>query len=462
MARGRRAKEGRNSVVNRSLDHKSALEVLTQYIRIDTSNPPGNERAAAEYLSSLLETRSIEYEILQGPGGRPNLVSRLRSGKDPSNAICLMHHMDVVPVDESRWLHDPFGGEVIAGELWGRGALDTKSLGIMHLWAFLYAAEAVAAGSADLQRDLLFVAVADEEEGGACGAEWITAEHWEQVQCHEMLTEGGFGVASVLPGLDGFFCAVTEKSAVWLELEAQAASGHGGIPPDEQALENLLLCIGKIKSRNRRFRVIDEIRDLYAALSEQARGPQRAVLKAIANPGGSAILPLVSHRLSRPQKALLKDLVSVTILQAGYKPNVVPGTAKATLDCRLLPDINPRDFVEDVRRIAERYGVSVRVIFESTPHGSSPRGELFDALEESSRIAAPDSMFAASIATGFTDSRFWRKKGTKCFGLTPAIVSMELIETIHGENERIPVAEFERGLEVVRAAVEKLALMKSE
>ncbi len=451
-------KKGSSEKEQGRLSHDAALSALADYIRIDTTNPPGNEGPAAEFLASYLEARSLPYQIHKAPDGRPNLVARLSSGEDPSGGLCLMHHMDVVPADESRWTRDPFGGEVVAGEIWGRGALDMKGLGVMHLWAFMHAADRVDSGAARLKRDLVFVAVADEEEGGASGAGWLVSQHPDSVACSELFTEGGFGVASVLPGKDGFACGLTEKAAVWLRLEARGQAGHGGIPPDSQALEKLLACISKLKARNRHYRMAEDVRRLYLALAEHAGGAEKAAMRAAAGRAGRAVLPLIAARLSRAQRALLRDLVTVTMIEAGYKPNVVPGTATATLDCRLLPDTDVDAFIEEVRGIARGYDVTVDVVFRCSPEGTSPRGRLYSLLEEACKKSAPGALFLPSVATGFTDSRFWRSKGVECCGLTPSIIPMELIETMHGDDERLPVEEFRRGLDITRAVVESSVL----
>ncbi len=458
MARKTKEKKASKEDLASDLTNRAAIEALSQYVRIDTTNPPGNEAPAAEFLASFLEKRSIPYEILRSPEGRPNLVSRLSAGGDPADAICLMNHMDVVAAEESRWLHDPFGGEIVGGELWGRGALDMKGLGVMQLWAFMHVADAISSNNMKLKRDLLFVAVSDEEEGGAQGAGWLLAEHPSKVACAELLTEGGFGVASVLPGVDAFSCATTEKSAVWMKLEARGDTGHGGIPPDAQAIEQLLACLQKLISRNKRYRMTDQVRRVYISLADSASGVEKAALKAAVGRGGQAVLRLLASKLSRPQRALLRDLVTVTKLEAGYKPNVVPGSASATIDCRPLPDIDVDEFVEEIRKVAERYNVSVEVIFKCDANGDSPKGELFGALQDACRASAPDALFLQSVATGFTDARFWRRTGARCCGLTPSIVSIDLIETMHGDNERIPLGEFERGLEITRSAVEALVL----
>jgi acetylornithine deacetylase/succinyl-diaminopimelate desuccinylase-like protein len=455
------------------LDAESAVEFLRKYIAIDTTNPPGNEEPAAEFLASALETRSVSYRIFKTEEGRPNLVARLkaeapghgknrkstRAGDGSGNALCLMHHMDVVPADQSRWTHDPFGGEIADGAIWGRGALDMKSLGVMHLWAFMAVADAVAAGKAALKRDLLFVAVSDEEEGGRSGAAWLLENQRNAVACSELWTEGGSGVANAIPGVDVFACATTEKSVIWIKATATGKPGHGAIPPDAQATDKLFSFISKLRARNRRYRLVDETRVLYTNLASRAAGIERAALTMATGPRTSpVVLPLIARRLSPSQRALLSDLVTVTVLEAGYKSNVVPGKAAAVLDCRLLPDTDPDSFLEECRRIAEDYDVQIEVLHKDSAGGVSRRGELYAALERRCMESVPSAVFSSTVSPGFTDSRFWRRAGASCLGLLPALIPGDVLATIHGDDERIPIEEFERGLSITRAVVEDLVV----
>lgn len=475
--RGRRA-GARSAKSDRARREDDALELLRQYVRIDTTNPPGNEGPAAELLESALSHSAVECKVFKAPDGRPNLVARIaadekrrktpgtaRGRSDPpsgplqAGALCLMHHMDVVPADESRWSRDPFGGEIADGALWGRGALDMKSLGVMHLFAFLEVASAVESGAASLVRDLLFVAVSDEEEGGRSGAEWLVSHHPEAIDCTELWTEGGYGVANVLQGIDVFACGVAEKSVVWIRATAMGTPGHGGIPPDDQAIEKLVSFVETLRRRNRRYRMVDEVRALYRSLAERARGPEKAALTLATSPGASGpLLPLVARRLGPAQRALLADLVTVTKLDAGYKENVVPGEAQAWLDCRLLPDVDIDSFVEECRELGTRYGVEVEVMYKDSCGGVSPKGPLYYALQRACLDSVPDAAFLSSISPGFTDSRHWRRLGTSCMGLVPVLTDQALLGTIHGDDERIPIEEFYRGLAITKAVVRELVL----
>ena len=174
-----------------------AVEITRQYVRIDTTNPPGNETPAAEFLAGILGEAGLETTTLESEPGRGNLITRLpgRSG-DPGGALCLLHHLDVVPADPSEWSVDPFAGELRDGYLWGRGSIDMKSMGVMQLMTMLALARE---RTTTLQRDLLFVAVADEEAGGWKGAGWLTEHHPDLVACRDVINEGGYGLSETKP-----------------------------------------------------------------------------------------------------------------------------------------------------------------------------------------------------------------------------------------------------------------------
>lgn len=419
-----------------------AVALLQEYIRINTTNPPGDEGPAAEFIEAILAKAGVGATILKSPNGRPNLFARIpgRSGR----AVGLMHHMDVVPCDPDRWSVDPFGGEIKDGAVWGRGALDMKGQGLTHVLAFCDLARAVDAGEIELERDALIVAVSDEEEAGEDGAEWLLAEHSDEVACEELLTEGGAGLTDALPGVRAYACAMTEKSFLWLRLKAKGDPGHGGIPPDEQAILNLLELLGALRKLASRYRMSPPVAKLYSSLADVAPTSLRRAIRLATSPAGPAVLPLIAKKLGPAQRALLRDSLSITQIEAGYKANVVPGTAEATVDFRLLPDTDLDGYLDRVRRIADDHGVEVEVIGSGTAAGISSRGPMWNALEDACRHETPDARFVESVSPGFTDSRFWRAEGTSCLGLLPSLLSSEVLATIHGDDERIPIDEYLR------------------
>lgn len=423
-----------------------SVALLQEYLRINTTNPPGDEGPAAEFLEAILASSGIKSKIFTSPNGRPNLVARLE-GKS-GNALALMHHMDVVPCDESQWSVDPFGGDLKDGAVWGRGAIDMKGQGLMQVLAMCDLATAVASGDAELERDALLVAVADEEEAGSDGAGWLVSEHAKEVECTELLTEGGAGLRDALPGVDAFACAMTEKSFLWLRLLAEGEPGHGSVPPDDQALIKILDLLAELRKMSKRLRMSPPVARLFSSLADAGDAKLKAAIRAATSPAGPAVLPLIARQLGAAQQALLRDTISITQVQAGYKSNVIPGTATATIDCRLLPDTDPDSYLAKLRAVAASHDVQVEEIDVGTSGGISDAGELYRALEAACRREVPDARFVQSVSPGFTDSRFWRSRGTSCLGLLPCLLSSDLLATIHGDDERIPVDEYLRGCRI--------------
>jgi len=433
-------------------------ELLQHLLRIDTTNPPGREEPAAELLEDHLRSAGAETYIHKSKAGRASLIARVPGPRDVP-ALVLVSHTDVVPVEEDRWSHDPFGGEIDGGFLWGRGALDMKSIGVMHAAALA----ALAGGDATPRREVIVMAVADEEAGGGQGAGAVLhdvperAGFGDERPPPEAIGEGGFGLSGILdrplmPVVTG------EKSAVWLELTALGDPGHGALPPLQQANVNLARAITKI-SGHRRPRVHPVMREQFAVLAEEADGPRSGVFKALASGAGSAVAAALKTPL-RKQGAiasLLSDTITPTRMKGGYKQNVVPGEARASLDCRLLPDTPIDGFVGDLASTCARYRVSVT---ESARHAGpvSRRGPLFDALVEVSSVMHERPVVVPSLTSGITDLRLLRSRGATAYGWVPLVLDSSLLATIHGHDERTEVGAFERAVEATTALVRAVSL----
>ncbi|MGH2806470.1 MAG: M20/M25/M40 family metallo-hydrolase [Actinomycetota bacterium] len=430
-------------------------ELLIALLRTDTINPPGNELPAARILETYLQDAGLETKILESPTGRPNLVARLE-GTGGEGPLVLLSHTDVVGVERDRWSRDPFAGEESDGSIWGRGALDMKGVGVMHA----VAAAELARSNTPVQRTVIFVAVADEEAGGNEGAGWLVDEHPELVGLAgpppEILGEGAFGLSGlfarpVMPIVLG------EKSVLWLELTATGTPGHGALPPLEQAPANLARAITKVAGFGRP-RVHEVMREQFAALAEAAGGAGAAVFKLLASGAANAAAGALKSQLrARGTIAtLVADTATPTQLAAGYKHNVVPGTATAALDCRLLPDTDPDDFTASVQRKVRSLGVEVtRVAHYGSP--VSERSPLYDILADEARSMPEDPVVVPSLTSGMTDVRHWRQRGGHGYGWVPLVVGPELLATIHGHDERVPVDAFERAVEVMTRVVARAA-----
>jgi acetylornithine deacetylase/succinyl-diaminopimelate desuccinylase-like protein len=421
-----------------------AVEITRQYLRIDTTNPPGNETPAAEFLAAILQEAGLETTTLESAPGRGNLIARLPGrARDPGGALCLLHHLDVVPADPSEWSVDPFGAEIRDGYLWGRGAIDMKSMGVMQLMTVLALARDK---TTQLERDVVFVAVADEEAGGVMGAAWLTKHHPELVACRDVINEGGYGLTETKPPM--MACALSEKALLWVKLVARGAPGHGSMPPEDQAIGKLLAALGDLAAHPPALAISPLVERTFRALAARAPTPRRQAIEAILHPRARRVLPALARRLPRYQRALLGDVISVTKLEAGYKENVVPGTASATIDCRLVPETDPEEFFGRLSARMARFDVRCEILFSDGPCGVS-EGALLPLLEEVCSEAFPEAAFAPVLCPAFTDSRYFRQQGADAYGLVPVMLSNAEVATFHGIDERIPLDGLKKGCEVV-------------
>lgn len=431
------------------------LELLRDLVRLDTTNPPGNEAEATELLRDQLDGAGAETYIHSSPAGRPSLIARVPGPTDVP-ALVLVSHLDVVPVEEDSWTHDPFGGDVDRGFIWGRGTLDMKGIAVMH------AAALAAVASADVapRREVILVAFADEEAGGREGAQTVLHEvpdrlgFAERRPAPDAIGEGAFGLAGVVerPLMP---IVLGEKSALWLQLTARGEPGHGALPPRRQANVNLARAVAKVSGRSRP-RVHPVMREQFATLARHSSQPHSAVFKALASAAGSQVGTVLRKPLSKEIAlgALLSDTFTPTRMDGGYKQNVVPGEAAASFDCRLLPDTDADALVSKLRKTCSRYDVVVK---EEGRHGGpvSGAGRLREAIDRASSAMEERPVVVPSLTAGMTDLRFFRSRGATAYGWVPLVLDRELLGTIHGHDERIGVEAFERAVGIMTALVQE-------
>jgi acetylornithine deacetylase/succinyl-diaminopimelate desuccinylase-like protein len=430
------------------------IELLCDLLRARTINPPGDETVAATLLETYLSDAGLETQILISPGGRSNLMARL-DGPHDRPALVLLSHTDVVPVEEENWSRDPFGGEVTEGFIWGRGALDMKSIAVMHAAA---AAELARSGHTPA-REVIVVMVADEEAGGGEGAHWLLDEHAARVGFGdrrpppEVLGEGAYGLSGMLERLV-IPIALGEKTAVSLDVIAKGDPGHGALPPQHQAPVNLATIVKEIAGFGTP-RVHPVMREQFSTLTRAASGTTATVFRALASPASGAVARAIAPRLRKAGALglLLSDSATPTVMAAGYKSNVVPAEARASFDCRLLPDTDTEGFVSSVDKKARRRGGFVANV-EQKGHGPvSSKGPLFEILERVSGDLVRDAVAAVSLSPAITDVRFFRARGATGYGWCPLVLSPELLATIHGHDERVGLEEFERAVSVMSDVV---------
>lgn len=432
------------------------LDLLRELLQIDTTNPPGNEAPAAELLESYLAKAGADTYMHRSASGRPSLLARIEGPTDVPPLV-LVSHTDVVAVERSGWSRDPFAGEEADGCIWGRGALDMKSIAVMHAAAVAAALESGITPT----REVILMSVADEEAGGVHGAASVLEEVPERAGFApgrpppEALGEGAFGVTGVLdrPLMP---IVVGEKSVLWLNLHAKGDPGHGALPPTDQANMNLAQALTKIAGYGRP-RVHPVMREQFRRLSEHATGPRKAVFGALASGAGRNVASVLKKPLrARPTiSSLLADTLTPTRINAGYKHNVVPAEATASLDCRLLPDTDIDKLIRNLSRKTSKHHVSVQEIARHAGPVSRP-GPLYDIITRVSETLLERPIVVPSLTPGMTDLRYLRQRGARAYGWVPLVLSDEMFATIHGHDERIEIAAFERAVtamtEVVAAA----------
>ncbi len=421
-------------------------EWLGHYLRIDTSNPPGNEQRAAALLRGVLHREGIATRLYVNPVGRTSLYARLQAARPRAGALVLLHHMDVVPAGEG-WTAPPFDGALRGGALWGRGAVDDKSLGIAHLAALID----LKRSGARLTRDVIFLAVADEEAGGGGGTAWLLESHPELFEgVDAVLGEGGSNRA-YRERIAWWGIEVAQKRPLWLEVSAGGRPGHGSTLNLHTAPHRLIRALERVVNRPPLFRLVPEVRAYFQAVAPHQSPVFRRIVAEL-----DQIL-----ELERPEERLLPglptylaDSIQVNVLAAGERINAVPDRASARLDVRLLPDTDDVAFLEELRELLGN-GIGVEVLLSAPRVEPSPNDHpVYRCVEGALSSSAP---VVPAFIPGVTDSRYFRERGIPAYGFSPFALDGETLRGIHGPDERIPLASFRTGVETMKRVLRACA-----
>ncbi len=427
-----------------------ALEKLADYVRVDTSNPPGNETRGVEWFKRIFDAEGVPYETAESAPGRGSIVARLKAAasgsvKNDEPALVLLNHMDVVPVSREFWTMDPFSGEQRDGYLWGRGSIDMKSEGIAELMALLE----LHRERVPLRRDVIFLATADEEAGGNLGAGWVVKNHTEWISgAGFLLNEGGGSPADASGRALYFGVGPTEKTPAWLKLTATGRSGHGSVPIPDSAVNRLVAALERLRNYRPPLEVTPPVE---AALHSHAQYELEPWRSRFANIRAYVETPNAYAELAkRPAVlALLTNTISLTGLEGSNKINIIPPTATALLDCRLLPGWTADRWVGEVRRIIQDDTIQIDVVLNFPSSASPLDTPLYAAIEKAVAQLHPATGVAQSIDTGFTDCHFFRERGIISYGFQPFALSEVDDMRVHGNDERIPVKAYSDGVRLL-------------
>jgi acetylornithine deacetylase/succinyl-diaminopimelate desuccinylase-like protein len=419
------------------------LDRLIEYLEIDTINPPGNESRGVAFFQRIFEEAGIDYETVESAPGRGNIWARLEGGDEP--ALVLLHHIDVVPATREYWDTDPLDAVIRDGMIYARGTSDTKSLGIMHLEAFLY----LHRNNIRLNRDVIFMATADEEAGGYFGAGWLIENRPEIFDGVGYLLNEGGGATLMDNNEIQLQIEMAQKRPYWLRLVATDIPGHGSRPRTTSAATRLIAALNRIQQNPFEPHITDTVREMFARLAPSMPVEWQAAMAdidaAVQDPEFLRVL-----QAERPGfHSLIRNTCSITILNGSEKINVVSPEASAELDCRILPDQDAGEFIAGIRdRIADDQ-ISIEEIMLFGPAESSADTDLYSLMSRVIEERFASVNIIPSAMTGFTDSHFFRDLGIISYGFAPIVFPDGVEANVHGNNERIPLEAFNQGVELM-------------
>ena len=436
------------------------VDFLRDLIRIPSVNPPGNpdlaagrdssggEAAAARYCADVLEGVGIEAQVIEVAPGRGSCFARLRADQGDAPPLVLLSHLDVVPVEADRWSRDPFGGELVDGQIWGRGAIDMKDMVAMEISVML----ALRRAGVRLRRDVIFAALADEEAGGLFGALHLVDQRADLFSspagpASAAINEVG-GYSMTLGGRRFYTIQVAEKGIAWTRLRAEGIPGHGSMPGPDNAAIRLARAVTRIASAPRPARIVPVVAEFLRRTGLAAAGSDDTALER-----------LVDDSVTRRSiDAMLRDTVSPNVLRAGTKVNVLPGFAEAEIDVRTLPGTDPEVLLDEIRGLAGD-GVAVDSVITMPPVEWPADAPIVRLMERAISAADPDGTPVPMMITPGTDAKALARLGIPTYGFAPLRLEpgFPFLSLFHGHDERVPVSALRFGLPVLYDVVSRYA-----
>lgn len=419
-----------------------ALDIFKNLIRINTSNPPGNETRAVHYLMNILKDYGIDSRCLEREPGRGNLIARL-PGKGEKPPILLISHLDVVPADESRWKHGPYSADEQEEMIWGRGTLDTKQLTVMQLMAMLNLTPYIG----QLNRDVYLVASADEEKGSSLGMEWVVAEAPELLRPALIISEGG-GFPIKFNNHEFMLCASGEKGVCRIHLSASGTAGHASSPPSDQAIFQLARGLEQLCTYTFGIK--------YTSIS------RNFLIESGLNPSDPEIYQSTLGALTQH---MLFNHWAINEIKVGSASNVIPQTAEAEVELRILPGTSRAEIESLLKKLFGKPGLQWSITDFEEGYESILQSELLTAFQRNCEKFGFNGQILPFIALGRTDGRFLACKGTSIYGFSPVLMEdnfPEVLKRVHGDNERIGVRSFLFGTQVITQTLLDLCVEDGE
>lgn len=433
-----------------------ARRMCQALLRMDTTNPPGNERICADYLAAALSEVGYQPELLEAAPGRTNLIVRHR-GTGARPPLLLTGHLDVVEADPTKWRRPPFSGEEFEGCLWGRGAIDMKNM-VAMCTAIM---RRLATTRARLARDVIFAAVADEEAGCEYGSRFLVENHRSKVEAEYALGESG-GFSLHLGDTTFYPIQVAEKGLCWIRARVTGTPGHGSMPRHDSAVTRLGEALRALGRAQLPVHPTKYVADFLHALGARQPALIQPLVKLVSRPGLLArVMRLIPNaQVARSFSALLSNTASATVVRAGNKTNVIPGVAEFEIDGRTLPGQTDADLLRELRQVLGP-DVELEVMRSAPPTMTEPiASPLYDAIKHQIEARERGAVVVPYMIPGFTDGKYFTQMGARWYGFSPVKIERDsgirFADMFHGNDERVPIAGLAWGVEVLDAVVREI------
>ncbi|MGB9432971.1 MAG: M20/M25/M40 family metallo-hydrolase [Candidatus Acidiferrum sp.] len=436
---------------------REAQDWLVELMKINTTNPPGNEQQAAKYVAGILTKEGINPEVLDLTPGRSAVVARLRSSvvPDPSKALLLVAHMDVVGVERNKWSVDPFGAVIKDGYLYGRGSIDDKSMLAANLAAFI----ALKRGNVHLERDVIFLATADEEQFGDASLKMLIAKYWDKLAAGFAINEGG-KVVLKNGKVQYVGVQVAEKVSVNVLVTAKGKGGHASMPTKENPVVHLAAAVEKIGNYTAQVHLTSIVRRYFEGLSAIEDDDTAKWMRVIDTPDRGDHAQRVLSDMNPMWNSMMRDTIAPTMLQAGVRSNVIPSEARAVLNVRLLPGDTIDVLLNDLNKLVNDPSVKLEVMQDGglAAPNSSIETDFYALITKLSAKEFGGAPVLPLLSTGATDSAQLRLHSVQAYGLRPFPLTEEDDSRVHGDDERLPLASFAKGVDLITRIVTEFSV----
>ena len=430
--------------------------LLRELIRANTSNPPGNERLVAEALLPHFRALGIDATIITpGDSSRATFIARLH-GDGSKRPVLVAAHADVVGVERDKWSVDPFAGVEKDGHIYGRGAIDFKG----GMAVFARAVMMLAERKVPLARDVIFVAEADEESGGPFGTSWLAREHWPEIDAELALNEGGW----IMKADDGHVRYVSvstaDKLSIPLTLTARGTSTHSSMPRPDNAIFALSRALAKLSDYETPLAITPETRKFFLALSRTSEPPMSQYYRDLVGDDPARARHADSVVSRDPlMHALVRNTIAPVIINGGFRANVIPGSAQATVNLRTVPGNDPNAFVADLRRIVNDSMVTLSIPARTYTVGgpSSENTDLYRAIEHAAHAEWPGAEVTPYLFQAGTDAGAWRSRGVPVYGIYPYPIDADELTRMHGNDEKVSIESLRQGTDMIYRVLVEVA-----